>query len=175
MKIQMMIFLQRWSAPNFCAGCLDLHQGSLVLLLDQDVPRLDVHLASDHSLEHAGWPLPGATQELVEASKYNPSLGLWPSIFARVSVLSPHWRLPGHWEGWKRFDSTPPTWTGSWWRCWGSWSWVVCGHLIKHLDVLGLRTKKTLIDVSIHRIKVHSFEDLKQVWFGLAAVIWSNF
>ena len=66
MKIQMLMHLQRWSAPNFYAGCLsvlDIHQGSLVLLLAQEVPCLDVHLASD--VEHAGQPLPGFIQKWI--------------------------------------------------------------------------------------------------------------
>ena len=55
-----MILLQRWSAPmlmRWLSDCLDLHQGSLVLLLAQEVSCLNVHLEYDLSVEHVG-PLP---------------------------------------------------------------------------------------------------------------------
>ena len=67
-----MILFQRWSAPTlmrWVSECLDLHQGSLVLFIAQEVSHLHVHLESDPSVEHVSQALPGAMKKWVQADQ----------------------------------------------------------------------------------------------------------
>ena len=69
---KIMNLLQMCSAPTlmrWLSECLDLHQGSLVLLLAQEVSCLNVHLESDPSVEHVSQALPGAMKKWVQADQ----------------------------------------------------------------------------------------------------------